>query len=301
MNKLTRLIENNLGLSIIISSLAGLAFPYGAPIPKETIIVLLAILIFLSCFKITEPLRAVLSWKIFAFCLLRYVAAPVVLWIVCREIAPAFALGVLLLALCPAAAASAALTGIFKGNVAQALAVTIVTSLASILLIPAIIGILNHQTVAVSAYEMLKTLGLCILLPCALYLLLREKAALKNFNRSYGRLAPVVIMSLTSFVALAKTRDYFLVNPQDLLIPLAVASVFFVCVMALGLAIKAPMQDRIAYIVCSTFSNSLLGTGLALLYFDQKTTAFMIVASLMFSFMPAIAEPIIKRLEARPI
>jgi predicted Na+-dependent transporter len=299
MNKIRHIVENNLGITMVVFCFAGLAFPYGAWIPDETIIAVLAILMFLSCFKITEPLRSVFSWKAVFFCLLRYAALPVVLWMGCREIAPTFALGVLLLALCPAATSAAAFSGIYKGNVALALVITIVSSLASIFLIPATIGALQNQTIAVPVLAMLKTLSLCILLPGGLYLLLRDRELLKNYSQSHGRFTSVVLVNLMVFVAMSKTRDYFLVNPQDLIVPVFIASGFQALATLLSFSIRAAKQDRIAYCVCSAFYNGLLGTGLAVLYFDEKTIAVMLAANLIWTFMPAFMQPIIKRLQAR--
>ncbi|MFA4994358.1 MAG: bile acid:sodium symporter [Bdellovibrionales bacterium] len=299
MEKITQFVENNLGLSTVIFCFAGLAFPYGAWIPDETIIATLAILMFLSCFKITEPLRGVFSVKPVVYCLLRYAVLPVLLWAACREFAPTFALGVLLLALCPAATSAAAFSGIYKGNVALTLAITIISSLASIFLIPATIGALQHQTIAVPALAMLKTLSLCILLPGGLYLLLRDREFLKNYSQSHGRFTSVVLVSLMVFVAMSKTRDYFLVNPQDLILPLFIAAGFYALAMFLSFSIRASRQDRIAYGVSSAFNNGLLGTGLAVLYFDERTIAVIVAANLIWTFLPAFAQPVIKRLQAR--
>ncbi len=295
MRALKQWIENNPGWSMIILSFAGLAFPYGNIFPDALIITILGTMIFLSCFRINVPLRSVVSLKPFLFWFLRYVFLPVLLWAFCIKIAPDFALGLLLLALVPAGASSAAIAGIYNGNVALALFVTIISSIGSVFLIPSVIGGLNQLDVAVPAASILKTLVLCVFLPGVIYLLVRGGAPLQRYSSSYGRVTSVILMSVLAFIGLSKKRDFFLVQPQEMVAPFLVAAAFFSFALALGFLVRARREDRIANGVCSAFNNTSLGVGLSLLYFDEKTIAVLIAALFLWSFLPLLVQPIVKR------
>jgi BASS family bile acid:Na+ symporter len=297
LGKIKRLIENNPGGTMITSSLLGLAFPYGDLIPNATIIVLLGIVIFLSCFKINTPLRAIRPRFPIIFWVLRYAVIPAMLWFTCKKIVPAYALGVLLLGLCPAGVSSAALAGIYNGNVTLAFVITILSNAGSVFLIPAMVAALNHQAVAVPPLDILKTLTLCILLPGILYVPSRRQPLLINFSRHYGRLAAILMMSMTVFIVLSKKRDYIVAHFQDMITAVFIAAAFYAVTMFVSFLIRTKPADRITYGVCSTFNNSGLGIGLALMYFDEKTIAIMLAAEIVWSFLPMFAQPAIKYLE----
>ncbi len=296
MHKTKEWIENNPGLSMIILSFAGLAYPYGKAFPDALVIGILATLIFLSCFRINVPLQSVLSWRPFFFWLLRFVLAPVLLWAVCVRVAPDYALGVLVLGLVPAGASSAALTGIYNGNVAMALIITIISSIGSVFLIPSVVSLLNDMNVSVPATSILKTLVLCVLFPGAIYLLVKKQPRFQRYNKNYGRLTSVVLISVLAFIGLSKKREFFLVHPQEMIAPFLVAIAFFAFAIAIGFLIKASKENRIANGVCSAFNNTSLGVGLSLLYFDEKTVAVLIAALFLWSFLPLFVQPLIKRI-----
>lgn len=261
----------------------------------------MAINIFLSCFRINTPLRDSLTWQLLLFYVVRFVLLPIILWYVCNEIAPDYALGLLLFALCPAGASSAALTGLYNGNVTLAFVLTILSSLGSVLLIPVVISALNHAHITLSPYALLQALALSILFPGCLYMLLRRRKFFIDYSNDYGRLTMVVLISLITFLVLSKKRDYFLAHPQGLFVPLLVGAGFYVIAVVVGFAVKAKPKDRIAYGVCSAFNNTMFGIGLALLYFDETTILIMISTEIIWAFLPMLVQPIIKRLSPRKI
>ncbi len=296
MEKIKNAIESNPGRSMIVTSIIGLAFPYGPLIPDYLIVISLSIMIFLSCFKIDKPIHTTLSSKLLIFWVMRFIALPIALWAVCKQFAPDYALGILLLGLCPAGASSAGLTGLYNGNVTLALLITIISNIASVLLIPLVIGTLHHTVIDMPILGLLKTLSICILLPGALYLLLRRRAALIRYSRNYGRLTMVVLLSLITFLVITKKRDYFLTHPQDILVPLLIGFVLYAVAIIYGFSLRGKNADRIAYSVCSTFNNTALGIGLALLYFDEKTIILMIATEITWALLPAIMQPLLRRL-----
>jgi BASS family bile acid:Na+ symporter len=295
MEKPKNFIESHPSFFMISAVVAGLAFPYGNLIPDAVIILALSLMMFLACFKINTPLHAVLSYRLAAFCVLRYLLIPVALWAALRPLAPELATAILLIALCPAGAASPAFTNFYNGNVALAFVITIVSSIASVFAIPAAFGLLGHQTIALPIGAMLQTLVLCILLPGVFYLPLRKRPRFKEFCENHGRSSTVLLVCLIYFTVFAKKQEYILAHPREILLLVLEVAAFFALATILGFAVKSPRADRIAYGACSAFNNIALGIGLALLYFDERTVLTTLAGEFVWAFLPLFFQPAIDR------
>jgi len=289
-------IANNPGASMIVAGLAGLAFPYAAAIPDITIIAFLAGMIFIGCFKIHVPLSSISIWRPIGFCVVRFAIAPVIAWKICMMVAPSYAVGIFLLALCPAGASSAALTGLYNGNVTLALLVTVISSVASVFLIPVMMSTFGHMVIHLPITSMLETLVFCILLPGALYIPLRRHKPLLDFTHHYGRLTTVIIISVMAFIVIAKKRDYFFDHPEQIFEATLVCATWYAVAALIGFAMRVPREDRIAYGVGSAFNNSALGIGLAFMYFDEKTVILLIATEVIWCALPLAMQPIIRRI-----
>lgn len=301
MQKISYLIESNPAASMVVGGLLGLALPLGSFIPPVSITLILAALIFLSCFRMTVTLQESVSWNMLCFWVLRFLALPIVCWLACDSIVPAYAPGLLLLALCPAGASSAALTGLYGGNVSAAFVLTLVSSLACILSIPLLTGLLSPMAVNVSPWTVLQTMMFCILLPAVLHRLLRERSALKELSSRYGRLTSVLLISLMTLITITQMREEILTSPTLLIQPLMLGIVFYGIVLAVGFSWRGSMQNRIAYGICSTFNNNGLGIGLALLYFDTKTVALLFSTEIIWSLLPLIVPTLLKWLNKEAV
>lgn len=295
MNKIQQTIESHSGLVMLLGGAIGLAFPYGSDFPGEIIVAFLAITMFLAFFKIDKPLHAVFSWKIPALYLLRYLLFPIGLWALSLRMAPAYATGFLLLGLCPAAIASPAFVGLYNGNVALAFVLSVLTNVGSVFLIPAAMSLLTHSTQQVSAFSLLKSLAECVLLPGALFLLTRRNRIIKTFAQNKGRMITVVLGSLGIFIALSKKRAFILGHLDEELVLVLAVSLFYIVSAALGYAFKNARKDKKTYGISASFNNIGIGISLAIVYFDERTIALIVVAQILWPILPFVADILLHR------
>ncbi len=284
------------GIVMIVSGMLGLVFSYGHLLPDFMLAVLVAGIIFLSCFRINAPLPRNALWRIPVFCVLRYVAFPLLMWWLCMQIAPEYAVGMLLLGLCPAGSSSAGFASIYNGNVSTAIAITVFSSIACVAFMPVMFGVFAGLEISVSPWQLLRTLSLCVLLPGALYLILRSNAAVVGYFTRNGQNITVLMLGAIVFLALARNQDTLIQNHNELLLPFSLIVGFYMMAMIAGFAIKTSLMERISYGICSTFNNNALGIGIAGIYFDSKVVVFMVMTSIVWMTLPIIARPVIKNL-----
>lgn len=303
MRRIKNFVENHASAIMLAGGVLGLLYPYGDALPGEAIILFLAALIFCSCFKLTAPMTSVVTGSNALFCLMRFILFPLLLWLVCRWLMPDYTTGLFLLALCPVAAAGPALASLYRGNVTQVFALTIVSNLSCVVIIPAALALTGHNGVHMPVLPMLRTLALCIVLPCGIYGLARHNRTIATAIGHYGRIASVLLVGMIVFLVLTKKRDYFLAQPAAAIAPLVLDILFYLVTLYLGLfwtsLLPRPFRhlrqhgaraDRIGYMVSSSLNNVAIGAGLAFLYFDEKTIAIFVTGELAWCLMPFLAE-----------
>lgn len=290
--RIQRFVENHASAVMLAGGVLGLIYPYGESLPSTAIIVFLATLIFGACFKMNAPLASALNARSVLFFVARFVLFPLLLWVVAHWTIPAYAAGLMLLALCPAATAAPALTGLYRGNVTLAFALTVVSNLACVGLIPAAMSLCGHGGTPIPAGPMLRTLTLCVLLPCALYGLVRHRKPIAAFVGRYDRFAAVLLVGAIAFLVLTKKRAFFLAHPQEMLMPLLIVLGFYLATLPFSLCLRTRASDRIGYLVAATLNNVAIGAGLAFLYFDEKTIALFVAGEFGWCLMPFLTERI---------
>lgn len=307
MRSVKSFVENHSSIIMLAGGILGLLYPYGDALPGQALILLLAALIFCSCFKLTAPVASVVTGSNALFCLLRFILFPQLLWLICRWAIPDYTTGLFLLALCPVAAAGPALASLYRGNVTQVFALTIVSNLSCVVIIPAALALTGHSGVQMPVLPMLRTLALCILLPCGVYGLTRHNRTIATTIGQYGRIASVLLVGMIVFLVLTKKRDYFLAEPTAAIAPLALDILFYLVTLYLGLfwtrLLPGPYRrggraDRVGYMVSSSLNNVAIGAGLAFLYFDEKTIAIFVTGELAWCLMPFLAERVARRIPA---
>jgi len=295
LRKIRAFVETQLALTLVTACVLGLLFPYGRQIPDVAIIVPMAAVIFISCFKINVPLRSAFSQSALLFYLARYVALPLLLGWLCSLAFPDYALAVLLLTALPPGASSAALTGLYNGNVALAFVLTIVGSALCVFLIPAYVALIGHIDIAIDPMPIFRTLAFCIFLPGLLYVVLRKNAPIVRFNEHHGRLVSVLLVSLNVFIVIAKQRQTILQDPQLLIVPALIAAGCYFAYALAVLFLKFKAADHIAYGVCSVFNNIALGVGLAILHFTPQVILTTVMAEILWCFLPFFAQPLVDK------
>jgi len=274
---------------MVLGAVFGLLFPWGSYIPPQVIICVLACLIFLACFKMDMPLTATLSWKNALFYVLRFICFPLVLWRVASWIVPDFATGLMLQALCPVAAAGAALASIYGGSVTFTFAITVLSSFLCIFVIPAIMHLTGNANVEIPVGHMMQTLAACILLPSIIFYFVRKKPVIQDFSANYGRMLSVLLCTTNIFIILARLRGFFLAHPTEVILPFFLNIIFYAVAIFMVWPLRAGHTMRVGYMTASGMNNVALGVGLAMLYFDQKTILLLVCGEFAWSLMQSVA------------
>ncbi len=275
-------IAGGLTGALVIGALAGLFLPGLESVPKITVLFLIAGLIFMSCSKIElKDLRSFSAAQVAVFYAARFLVFPVLLFLAARALIPAYAPSVLLLSLMPSGSASAAITGILRGNVALSLSMTVVSTLLAPFVVPLMFWLAGGQAIEIDLMSMFVTLCLVVFLPIGFYFGAAGRVlAVKTSMQANAGWVSVVLIFLLVALTIALRREYFFSNFAVLFAALAVICVLYVLYYAAGwvAAARFGRAERVSLMVCSGANNNTLAASLALLYFSPLETLCMIVS-----------------------
>lgn len=257
--------------------------PGGEHIPKQTVIWILAAVIFVSCSGITmDDIRSIHIREALLFYCIRFILFPFAVFGVFHSFAPEFAYAAFLLALLPSGVASSGLTFMAGGNAAIALGVTVLASFMAPFVIPGAFAVAG-KSISLDLLGIGQTIGLMIFLPVFLYFFIARKIEpVKTTLRSWSKATITVLMGTMLMVITIQMHELFL---EDILLSAKAAGIlfplFFVFYAAVWLGyFMASTRRRIAYVFCSGAMNNGLGISLAFLYFPPEVTLFLVLSEI---------------------
>ncbi|MBY0407244.1 MAG: hypothetical protein K2Q01_06085, partial [Rickettsiales bacterium] len=119
LHQIRHVIESRFGLVLLSGALMGLALPGIDRLPNASAVLVLALLMFISCYRLRDGgFASVRVGQLLGFWVVRYSVLPAGMWLVAKGIAPDYAVGVFLLAVLPAGVSSPAIAHIYGGVVA---------------------------------------------------------------------------------------------------------------------------------------------------------------------------------------
>ncbi len=292
-----RYIETHFGMVLLGGCVLGLVMPGMEKLPNYTAVVVLALLMFISCYRLEGGGFAAMRWKdvtIFWFC--RYGLLPVALWLVASVVVPQYAVGVFLLSVVPAGVSSPAIASFYGGLVAPGFAIVILSQLATPLLIPLQFALLGHlgagtaTEVVPSPVDLFLTMVWCIFVPITVFLCVRKQVRLAAYVRRQNTFFSMLLIAFVIAMAIAKQRDILLSHIPDMLVALVVTVLCFTAFMVAAwvFAWKLERAERITFSVCSAFNNAALGVSLALLHFSAPIILFVAVSEIAWACLPML-------------
>lgn len=290
-------IENRFSLVLLLSCAAGMLLPGMPDLPNVSAVITLAILMFISCYKLRDGKFSDINWHdITVFYLLRYGALPLALWWIASQVVPVYAPGVFLQSVLPAAVASPAFTAIYGGAVAVAFAVVIASQLLTPALIPLQFTLIGSEHVTPSPEQLAVTLVACILLPMLVYACVRNHKKSADWFYAQNKIISILLIAFVIALAVAKQRDVILHNLDALVIALLANLCCFAAYMLFGwfFAAKRSREERIAFATCSGFNNAALGVSLALMHFAPEVVLFVAVGEIAWSILPMMMKSFLR-------
>jgi BASS family bile acid:Na+ symporter len=181
--------------------------------------------------------------------------------------------GVILALSCPSAIVSSFWTKTFKGDVATALVISVITNLLSIITLPVTILVTVGLTLNVNAKSMMLSLAEIILLPMVIALVMREYVHI-DWNRvhSFGSRAELGIIVLIIWGSIAAGITYV----ESDLIGFAILNSFIFSILAIGFAAtylltrRFGYQRAIAVMIPTTVKNAALSLVIGLTAFSPE-------------------------------
>lgn len=282
-------IETHFGLVLLGACLLGLVLPGLPNVPNESSAVALAVLMFVSSYKLQDGGFGAIRWRdVAVFWGLRYVFLPLLLWLAAKTFIPAYATSVLLLSAVPAAVSSPAFAGIYGGVAAPAFAIVVASQLLTPLLIPLQFMVTGGEHVTPSAAHLFHTLLLCIVLPMLAYGLARKHKPSAAYFYRQNKFFSILLIVFVIALAVAKQREVILANPAAVVTPLLVAigcyAIYMIsawCVFA-----KRTRKERITYATCSCFNNAALAVSLGLMHFPPDVVLFVAASEIGWALLP---------------
>jgi predicted Na+-dependent transporter len=199
-------------LIVVLSILLGLFFPQVGLIWKPYLSILLMLLMFFValCIEPSEIARVITNYPVMATGLFTaFVLVPVLALSAKPFFSPIVYAGIMLALCCPSAIVSAFWAKTFKGDVATALVMSIITNLLSIITIPGTMLIAVGTALNVDIATMIVNLAEIILIPMTTSFLIRKFVHL-DWNRAsgYSSKAELGIIILIVWGSIAPGADY---------------------------------------------------------------------------------------------
>jgi BASS family bile acid:Na+ symporter len=284
-------IENNFPIILILGAVLGFFIPSPGAHADMAIILLLAGQVLLASASIKrDDLGEIDIFQVGLFSLLRYAIFPIFLYYVSTVLWPDYAIGVLLLALMPAAIVVASLCSISHGKTALGISLTVFSSVLITAFIPAVFSFLGY-VVEVNILKLFITLVVVLFVPIATYFVVIENVKpAKKFVLSWGKAISVISIALVLMIIMASYKDQFIEDWEALIKGTLIMFVlfFFFYLFGFVFSIFVPKDQRSAYIYASGAMNNGLAIGLAFLYFSPQTTFFIVISELVWCiYVPA--------------
>ncbi|MEM6812513.1 MAG: hypothetical protein AAF549_08630 [Pseudomonadota bacterium] len=296
---LRKFVEQNFSLVLLLGAVLGLFIPSFDEKADEIVIILTAILIFLSCADIEKSKALQVDiFQVAVFTLVRFLVVPISLYYFSKPFFPEFSIGILLLCLMPAGVAVASLCSMSKGNVVVGLAITIISSLLAPFIVPSVFLFLGH-TINVDIFNLFITLAFVVFLPILFYFGVVDRfEAPKSVVQKYNKMTAIIFLAIILTIVIAAQKEELIDNIVLIVEGSIVMTGLFLILYAFGFFYAkffAPKDQDISYIYSSGAMNNSLAVGLAFAYFDAITSLFMVLSEIVWSFFVAVAQYIFSR------
>lgn len=268
-------IEKNVNAILFAAMGLGFIVPGIDAVPVGVTTVLLAAVMFFSCTKLTaEDVREVSPATSAWFLVVRFLVMPVLVFYALQPIGFTIALGCALIMLAPTAVIAPALTGLLGGNVAFSLLMTMATHLVFIFVAPFYLSYMAGEEIPIDSMSLLLKLAYMIIVPVALFALLRVSVPkLVRPIRTCSTAVSVLAIAMIIAILVARVRYVILADPMFAVsgffwMVLIFASNYLLWGWALGW--RQPPAIRNAMAISSGANNPALMIVIAALYFPPE-------------------------------
>jgi len=308
MQRISKAIESNLIVFILLSIVAGILFGWRFPEQAHGLKNYSKVALFIMLYpmmiglRIEEVGNAATNLRLISFSMLfNFVLSPLLaagLAYIFLHDRPDFAVGLILTGTVPCAGMVAGWTGYAKGNVALAMVIVSLSLLVSIVMIPIWMPILAGVYVQLDAWAMFKDILVTVVVPLILGDLTRRLIIRWKSPQTFQTIKPILPgmsmlgMYLIVFISMALEGENLIQRPQYFLIVLAplaflYAILFSGSVLFSKLA-KFSYGDMIAFSYGVAGKNIAIALALATVFFSSMTVLVLAIKPVIqIAFMVA--------------
>ncbi len=278
--------KKNFNLILFLSTLAGFYLPQPGAYSRPVILGFLCFIIFASSFKVRFSLSFFQSQTrlLLGFYVVRYILLPVVVFLLVQPFSSFYATALFLLVVLPSGVTSPAFTNVFNGNITLALALLILSSGLTPLVLPFLGGMLFREELTVDTLRLFTTLFLTVILPYLLHLPVRRYSPVRDWMQSHDSFISIFGIAVIFALAIAEYRFILLTQTEELIPFFVIALAVFLFLYLFGWYVffKAGKEEKLALFFSSGANNIALGVVISFLYFSERTGVFLVMAEVIW-------------------
>lgn len=194
----------------------------------------------------------------------------------------AYQVGIVLIIVCPAAAASSFMSSLAKANVSFSVITTFLSTLTAPILIPILIYLFFHKNIQIHYIKMSESLMLLIGLPicCGIALQTFMKKQIEIIRKFLFVLGLLAVMLLTSYNISIHSQLFSKQTLNCLLLVIALNSIVLIAAYLLTKLVIVSRQTRIAFLFEVSMTDISIALAISVLFFNAQTALPIILYGL---------------------
>lgn len=278
--------KRNFNLILFLSTVVGFVLPQPGDTAGFLILAVLCCIIFASSFKVnfSPAFFRAQTQTIILFYVLRFLLVPVVLFWVIYPFSALYATCLFLLCVLPAGVTAPAFTNVFGGSITLALALLILSSALTPIVLPYLGGIVMGEELEVNLFRLFATLFITVIFPYVAHLPLRKHQRISYWMQTHDSFISIVGIAFIFALAIAEYQPVLL-NQTELIAPyfgVSLLAFLFLYLFGWWVLPKASKADKLALLFSSGANNVALGVVVSFLYFPIEVGVFFVVCEIVW-------------------
>lgn len=282
-------ISKHVWLLIFAAILAGMLLPAPGTFLKPLLSYLLIGLMTFSCLQIkpADIKKALQHRQIYLVTAITLFATPILAWLAKPILDPIVFAGLILATAAPAGVSIVYISELFKGKTADALSITTLSHLLSIITIPAILLLFVGKSVPVSAYSILLSLLKFVIVPLFLAQVIRPFLAQKHKEVFT---ASTIMLLLIIWIIIAPIRGYITTHLTSITTIFIISAACITISFIFGWLTGKSYSEKITYSISASYKNYTLSTVIAFTVLGETAALASIAYTLFNNIIFAIAD-----------
>lgn len=231
------------------------------------------------------------------------IIGPIVFYFLTKWVAPEMAVAIFLIVAMPTGVSTSALTGLAKGNIAQVVGYTFVTSLLTPIIFPILSSQLLGNSFDFPVKHMFGVLLVLLIVPLVLaFLTKRLFPQTVTKTKSYYSSITIILLLFLIMGPIGEHQSFFAeLSAGEVVRPLVMISLLLLCLHVIGRIIhyRESTSYKISWSMGFAYVNLSLAIFLAAAYFDAQVLFIVLLANSPWSLIMILAIKLFRRRSSR--